>query len=32
MLLPNVEPLLDDELDENREIAQRIVDGFSRGE
>ena len=32
MLLPNVEPLLDDELEENREIARRIVDGFSKGE
>ena len=32
MLVPNVEPLLNEELAENRVIARQIVDGFSKGE
>jgi hypothetical protein len=31
MLLSSVEPLLDDEVDEIREDARRIVDGFAKG-
>jgi hypothetical protein len=31
MLMPSVEPLLDDEVDEIREDARRIVDGFAKG-
>ena len=32
MLVPNVEPLLNEELAENRVIARQIVDGFSKSE
>ena len=32
MLMPSVEPLLDDEVEEIREDARRIVDGFAKGE